>query len=137
MTIDIKDINGNIRLSIPINRGAKGRCSLGGDDYVTLPLVTDAPVAFAVGDYIDLRETFGTEMGGRLAKIYKLLSVPKPSASAGRYEYELRFDAYYMEWNNKVFRFDPEHSGQEASWSMTAPLDEHLGVFLRLSLIHI
>ena len=131
MTIDIKDINGNIRLSIPINRGAKGRCSLGGDDYVTLPLVTDAPVAFAVGDYIDLREAFGTEMGGRLAKIYKLLSVPKPTASAGRYEYELRFDAYYMEWNNKVFRFDPEHSGQEASWSMTAPLDEHLGVFLR------
>lgn len=129
--IDIRDISGGIRLSVQINRGAKGVCSLGGDDYVTLPLVTDTPIPFAVGDYIDLRDTFGAEMGGRLAKIYKLLSVPKPNASPGRYEYELRFDAYYKEWNNKIFKYSPEIHGQEASWSLTAPLDMHLGIFLR------
>lgn len=129
--IDIRDISGGIRLSVQINRGAKGVCSLGGDDYVTLPLVTDTPIPFAVGDYIDLRDTFGAEMGGRLAKIYKLLSVPKPNASPGRYEYELRFDAYYKEWNNKIFKYNPEIHGQEASWSLTAPLDMHFGIFLR------
>ena len=129
--IDIRDISGDIRLSVQINSGAKGVCSLGGDDYVTLPLVTDTPIPFAVGDYIDLRDTFGAEMGGRLAKVYKLLSVPKPNASPGRYEYELRFDAYYKEWNNKIFKYSPEIHGQEASWSLTAPLDMHLGIFLR------
>lgn len=129
--IDIRDISGDIRLSVQINSGAKGVCSLGGDDYVTLPLVTDTPIPFAVGDYIDLRDTFGAEMGGRLAKIYKLLSVPKPNASPGRYEYELRFDAYYKEWNNKIFKYNPEIHGQEASWSLTATLDMHLGIFLR------
>lgn len=129
--LDIRDISGDIRLSVQINRGAKGVCSLGGDDYVTLPLVTDTPIPFAVGDYIDLRDSFGAEMGGRLAKIYKLLSVPKPNASPGRYEYELRFDAYYKEWNNKIFKYNPEIHGQEASWSLTAPLDMHLGIFLR------
>lgn len=129
--IDIRDISGDIRLSVQINSGAKGVCSLGGDDYVTLPLVTDTPIPFAVGDYIDLRDTFGAEMGGRLAKVYKLLSVPKPNASPGRYEYELRFDAYYKEWNNKIFKYNPEIHGQEASWSLTAPLDMHLGIFLR------
>ena len=129
--IDIRDISGDIRLSVQINSGAKGVCSLGGDDYVTLPLVTDTPIPFAVGDYIDLRDTFGAEMGGRLAKVYRLLSVPKPNASPGRYEYELRFDAYYKEWNNKIFKYNPEIHGQEASWSLTAPLDMHLGIFLR------
>lgn len=129
--IDIRDISGDIRLSVQINSGAKGVCSLGGDDYVTLPLVTDTPIPFAVGDYIDLRDTFGDEMGGRLAKVYRLLSVPKPNASPGRYEYELRFDAYYKEWNNKIFKYNPEIHGQEASWSLTAPLDMHLGIFLR------
>ena len=131
IVLDIRDISGDIRLSVQINRGAKGVCSLGGDDYVTLPLVTDTPIPFAVGDHIDLRDTFGAEMGGRLAKIYKLLSVPKPNASPGRYEYELRFDAYYKEWNNKIFKYNPEIHGQEASWSLTAPLDMHLGIFLR------
>lgn len=131
IVIDIRDISGNIRLSVQINSGAKGVCSLGGDDYVTLPLVTDTPIPFAVGDYIDLRDTFGAEMGGRLAKVYRLLSVPKPNASPGRYEYELRFDAYYKEWNNKIFKYNPEIHGQEASWSLTAPLDMHLGIFLR------
>ena len=131
IVIDIRDISGNIRYSTPINSGAKGVCSLGGDDYVTLPLVTDTPIPFAVGDYIDLRDTFGAEMGGRLAKVYKLLSEPKPNASPGRYEYELRFDAYYKEWNNKIFKYNPETHGQEASWSLTAPLDMHLGIFLR------
>ena len=129
--IDIRDISGDIRLSVQINSGAKGVCTLGGDDYVTLPLVTDTPIPFAVGDYIDLRDTFGAEMGGRLAKVYKLLSVPKPNASPGRYEYELRFDAYYKEWNNKIFKYNPEIHGQEASWSLTAPLNMHLGIFLR------
>ncbi len=129
--IDIRDISGDIRLSVQINSGAKGVCTLGGDDYVTLPLVTDTPIPFAVGDYIDLRDTFGAEMGGRLAKVYRLLSVPKPNASPGRYEYELRFDAYYKEWNNKIFKYNPEIHGQEASWSLTAPLDMHLGIFLR------
>lgn len=129
--IDIRDISGDIRLSVQINSGAKGVCSLGGDDYVTLPLVTDTPIPFAVGDYIDLRDTFGAEMGGRLAKVYRLLSVPKPNASPGRYEYELRFDAYYKEWNNKILKYNPEIHGQEASWSLTAPLDMHLGIFLR------
>ena len=129
--IDIRDISGDIRLSVQINSGAKGVCTLGGDDYVTLPLVTDTPIPFAVGDYIDLRDTFGAEMGGRLAKVYRLLSVPKPNASPGRYEYELRFDAYYKEWNNKIFKYSPEIHGQEASWSLTAPLDMHLGIFLR------
>lgn len=131
IVLDIRDISGDIRLSVQINSGAKGVCTLGGDDYVTLPLVTDTPIPFAVGDYIDLRDTFGAEMGGRLAKVYRLLSVPKPNASPGRYEYELRFDAYYKEWNNKIFKYSPEIHGQEASWSLTAPLNMHLGIFLR------
>ena len=45
--------------------------------------------------------------------------------------FPLKFDAYYYEWNTKIFKFTPESHGQEAGWNLTAPLDIHLGLFLR------
>lgn len=131
MTVDILDVGGNIRYSTPVNEGARGVCSLGGDDYITLPVNSNVPIPFTPGDYVDLRGAFSEALGGRLSKVYKLLTVPKPSVSPGSYGYELRFDAYYHEWNNKLFLYLPEGHGQEASWSLTATLDVHLGIFLR------
>lgn len=120
-------------LSTPVNSGAKGYYSLMQHDYITLPFSLQSPVEFGIGSYADLREAFSDALGGKLAKIYKVcdLQTPTYNTSTGGYDYELRLEAYYWLWKNKIFKYTPEAAGQEASWSLTASLDVHLGVFLR------
>ena len=133
MNIDIKSPSGQILLSTPINTGAKGYFQLMQHDYITLPFVLSEPIDFGLGSYVDLRGVFSDALGGKLAKIYKVcdLQTPTYNTSTGGYDYELRLDAYYWLWKNKIFKYTPEAAGQEASWSLTASLDVHLGVFLR------
>lgn len=131
--IDIKDIQGNTRVSTAINEGAKGKFSLMKEDYVILPFNTPSPIDFQIGDYVDLRGVFDASMGGKLAKIYQIVDMPYPSynTSNGGYDYELHLDAYYWQWKTKIFKYTPEVGGQEASWNLTASLDVQMGVFLR------
>lgn len=129
--IEIKDILGNTRFSTPINRGAKGRFTLMKEDYITLPFSVETPIDFKPGDYVDMRGVLDDALGGKLSKVYKYLSLQKPNVAPGKYDYELRLDAYYYEWNTKIFKYTPENHGQEAGWNLTATLDAQLGVFLR------
>ena len=131
--VDIKDIFGKTRFSTPINAGAKGRFTLMKEDYIILPFCVPDPVYFKLGDYVDLSGVLDESLGGLLSKVYEIVDLQKPAfnASTGGYDYELRMDAYYWKWKNKIFKYTPEHAGHEASWSLTAPLDVQLGVFLR------
>ncbi len=131
--VDIKDISGKTRFSTPINAGAKGRFTLMKEDYIILPFSVPDPVYFKLGDYVNLSGVLDESLGGLLSKVYEIVDLQKPAfnASTGGYDYELRMDAYYWKWKNKIFKYTPEHAGHEASWSLTAPLDVQLGVFLR------
>ena len=131
--IDIKDISGKTRLSIPINKGAKGKFTLMKEDYIILPFSVAKPVQFKLGDYVDLSGILDESLGGKLAKIYEITDLQKPTynTSTGGYDYNLQMSAYYCKWKNKIFKYTPEHAGNEASWSLTAALDVQLGVFLR------
>ena len=131
--VDIKDISGKTRFSTPINVGAKGRFILMKEDYIILPFSVPNPVYFKLGDYVDLSGVLDESLGGLLSKVYEIVDLQKPAfnASTGGYDYKLRMDAYYWKWKNKIFKYTPEHAGHEASWSLTAPLDVQLGVFLR------
>ena len=131
--IDIKDISGQVRFSTPINKGAKGKFTLMKEDYIILPFSVPSPIPFKLGDYVDLAGVLDDFLGGKLAKIYEIVDLQKPTynTSTGGYDYELRLDAYYWKWKNKIFKYTPEQAGSEASWSLTAALDVQLGVFLR------
>lgn len=120
--IDIKDINGNIRFSTPINKGSKRKFMLMREDYITLKFSLDTPLNFKLGDNVDC--TFG---------LFELMELYKPSynGETGGYDYELRLDAYYWKWRNKIFKFTPELGGQEASWNLTASLTTQMDIFLR------
>lgn len=131
--IEIKDVSGKTRLSIPINKGAKGKFTLMKEDYIILPFSVAKPVQFKLGDYVDLSGVLDESLGGKLAKIYEITDLQKPTynTSTGGYDYNLQMNAYYWKWKNKIFKYTPEHAGNEASWSLTAALDVQLGVFLR------
>lgn len=131
--IEIKDISGKTRFSTPINKGAKGKFTLMKEDYIVLPFSVPEPIYFKLGDYVDLSGVLDDSLGGLLSKAYEVTDLQKPSfnASTAGYDYELKLDAYYWKWKNKIFKYTPEHAGYEASWSLTAALDVQLGVFLR------
>lgn len=131
--IDIKDISGKTRFSTSINKGAKGKFTLMKEDYIILPFSVPSPIPFKLGDYADLSDIMDESLGGKLAKIYEITDVQKPTynSSTGAYDYELQMNAYYWKWKNKIFKYTPEQAGSEASWSLTATLDIQLGVFLR------
>lgn len=131
--IEIKDISGKTRFSTSINKGAKGKFTLMKEDYIILPFSVPTPIPFKLGDYVDLSGVLDESLGGKLAKIYEITDLQKPTynTSTGGYDYELQMNAYYWKWKNKIFKYTPEHAGSEASWSLTASLDVQLGVFLR------
>lgn len=131
--IDIKSAGGTTLLSTSINEGAKGYYSLMQHDYIVLPFKLRKPIDFKIGSYVDLRGVFDDALGGKLAKMYYVTELQNPSynTSTGAYEYQLRLNAYYWLWNNFIFKYTPESTAGEASWSLTAPLDVQLGVFLR------
>lgn len=120
--IEIKNIQGSVIYSTDINRGAKRKFTLMKEDYVTLPFSLEEPKSFPIGSYAEID---GTR--------FEIVELQKPTLnnSTGGYDYQLRLDAYYWKWKNKIFKFTPEVGGQEASWSLTASLDVHLGIFLR------
>lgn len=121
--VDIKDISGTLLLSASIGEGSKRKFLLMKEDYITLKFSLEEPVHFKLGDYVD-DSRFG---------LFEVCDLQKPAynTSTGGYDYDLRLDAYYWKWKNKIFKYTPEAAGREASWNLTAPLDVHAGVVLR------
>lgn len=122
-TIDIKDTQGNVRFSTPINTGGKRVVELMKEDYIVLKFSLTTPILFPLGDYVDDPD-FG---------LFEVTDVQKPdyNTGTGGYDYNLKLEASYYKWKNKIFKYTPEYGGQEAAWNLTAPIGTHLDVFLR------
>ena len=120
--IDIKDISGAILLTTLINEGCKRKFTLMKEDYITLKFSLDNPIYFKLGSYMEC--DFG---------LFEVCDLQKPAfnTNTAGYDYELRLDAYYWKWKNKIFKYTPETAGQEAPWNLTAPLDVQAGIVLR------
>lgn len=120
--IEIKDNNEVLVLSIPIGVGSKRKFELMKDDYITLKFSLLYPVRFKLGCHTECE--FGR---------FEIIEEQKPSFnnSTGGYDYELKMEASYMKWKNKVFKYTPETGGNEAAWDLTAQLSYHLDIFLR------
>lgn len=120
--IDIKDISGAILLTTLINEGCKRKFTLMKEDYIMLKFSLENPIYFKLGSYVECN--FG---------LFEVCDLQKPAfnTNTAGYDYELRLDAYYWKWKNKIFKYTPETTGQEASWNLTAPLDVQVGIVLR------
>ena len=92
------------------------------EDYIMLKFSLENPIYFKLGSYVECN--FG---------LFEVCDLQKPAfnTNTAGYDYELRLDAYYWKWKNKIFKYTPETAGQEASWNLTAPLDVQVGIVLR------
>ena len=92
------------------------------EDYIMLKFSLENPIYFKLGSNVECN--FG---------LFEVCDLQKPAfnTNTAGYDYELRLDAYYWKWKNKIFKYTPETTGQEASWNLTAPLDVQAGIVLR------
>lgn len=117
--ISIKDITGKIRFSFVENTGSVYRKTLMKEDYILLHFSVYQPILFEKGDYCE------TEFGR--FEIVDLV-FPKYNTSTGGYDYELRLDAEYYKWKNKILFYDRQGGNREASWNLTRTPDSHLSI---------
>jgi len=123
MKIEIRNSAGTPCYRDVVRRGSKRKFTLMKEDFILLKFSLKSPVFFKLGDW-----TEDTRFGRfELCDLYK----PKYNRKTGSYDYELQLDAYYWKWKNKIFKYTPETTGQEASWNLTAPLDVKAGIVLR------
>ena len=120
-TITIYNPDGTAILTTAMPKGSTLKRELMKEDYIMLKLSLASPLAFPLGSYCD------TDFGR-----YTVTEVTAPAAneSTGGYDYELRLDADYYKWKNKLFKYRPKTGGQEASWSLTAQISVFMQAFL-------
>ena len=117
--------------TVPITPASRRVWKLMDEDSITLSFNLAVSVDFQVGDYID-DEVFGH---------FTISEDPLPAdyePTTGAYKYELRFDADWVCWKNKVFMLtygtgtqaDP-YVRKDTTWDLTDTLDNHLSVVLQ------
>lgn len=108
-------------ITVPIAKESRRVFRLMSDDYIELRFNLASPVEFMIGDWID------DELFGRFVITEK--QSPALNESTGAYSYSLRFDAYYMAWENRLFMLTTTASGRrvrkETSWILTDTLAAH------------
>lgn len=120
--VTIYDAYGKPRFSTPINKDSKRVYKLMGDDYITLKLSVSEPIGFVPGDYCDIYDS-----ADRFSR-YELASpcYPEVNKSTGAYDYELRLEAQYCKWRNKILRYSPRSGATECSFSLSSTPEVHL-----------
>lgn len=115
--IDIWKASGGRRMTAAVGKGSKRRSMLMGDDYVELRFSAAEATLFRLGDYVDIENV------GR----YELTEPMRPerNGSTGGYDYELRFDASYKKFGNKLYKYLPHTGSQESHWAYTDTIEGH------------
>lgn len=121
-TIDIISVGGTTN-TVVIGQGSVRHYELMSSDYVRLVFSTDKKINIRIGDHIATKE-WGTFYITKLQR-------PTYNKSTGGFDYDLQFDAPYYLWNNRLYKYDPKNNRNEASWSLTDNLKNHMAVFLR------
>lgn len=125
-TIAIKYYSNNVlrtRCTIPVCSGSIVHREIMGEHYVRINFSSASPVYFEIGDFCDVT-------GFGRFEIVDLVS-PTYNATSGAYDYQLRLDAQYMKFKNKMFKYRPELSASELSFSLTSSISVHANVVKR------
>lgn len=105
----------------PINNGCRRKVQLMSEDSITVKFSDKTKMRFPVGS--------------RIGDFYITKEQPeKHNATTGGYDYELKFDAYYWLWANKLLFYampGVTNAPKETSFKLTATIDVHASIILR------
>ena len=110
---------------VPITASSRRTRRLMEEDSITLSFTLAEPVELRVGDYII------DELFGKFRIREKVM--PQYQKSTGGYDYTVRFDSFYWQWEKYIFMLTalPKNQSEsaryrkETSWMLTAALDQH------------
>lgn len=123
MTNPLKIYSGSNALlyTTPVNIGCRRRVQLMNEDSITVKFSDKTkmkfPVGTRIGDFYITKE-----------------QQEKYNAATGGYDYELKFDAYYWLWANRLLFYvmpGVTNAPKETSFKLTATIDVHAAVILR------
>lgn len=127
--------NGEIRADVPICKGSKVAATLMQEDYVMIKFSSAELIEFALGDYIKSVDFMDANVVTCDNIHYKYIitesQTPSYNKSTGGYDYELRFNAYYHEWNKYILMLPTvSNVRREASFSVTYAIEDHINLVL-------
>lgn len=124
MTLPIYSPKGELIYEMPnIFVGCIERKELMKEDYVELHFNLAEPVFFPIGSYCKWHD-----------KVYQVTEIQSPTydSNTGGYQYELKLEAYYFAWKNRMYKYKSEYNNTlEASFNLTANLEEQVKTLVR------
>lgn len=124
MTLPIYSPKGKLLYEMPnIFVGCKERKELMKEDYVELHFNLAEPVFFPIGSYCTWHD-----------KVYQVTEIQSPTydSNTGGYQYELKLEAYYFAWKNRMYKYKSEYNNTlEASFNLTANLEKQVRPLVR------
>lgn len=105
----------------PINTGCRRRVQLMTEDSITVKFSDKNRMTFPVGSHIGNFFITESQQG-------------KYNAATDGYDYELKFNAYYWLWANRLLYYvmpGVENAPKETSFKLTATIDVHAAMILR------
>lgn len=124
MTLPIYSPKGKLLYEMPnIFVGCKERKELMKEDYVELHFNLAEPVFFPIGSYCTWHD-----------KVYQVTEIQSPTydSNTGGYKYELKLEAYYFTWKNRMYKYKSKYNNTlEASFNLTADLTQQVDTLVR------
>lgn len=122
VTYEIYSVDGTPKVEVVAEENSIRHAELMKEDYVKLSFTLHNEVFLGMGDYID------TDWGR-----FEITQLQKPSYDTDTkgYKYDIQFNAPYFKWTNKLYKFEPKINRNEATWSLTDTLANHLAVLKR------
>lgn len=124
MTLPIYSPKGELLYEMPnIFVGCIERKELMKEDYVELHFNLAEPVFFPIGSYCTWHD-----------KVYQVTEIQSPTydSNTGGYKYELKLEAYYFAWKNRMYKYKSKYNNTlEASFNLTADLTQQVDTLVR------
>ena len=126
--INLYDSSGTLKLNIRENRSCKRVFKLMEEDYISLKFVKATSVFIEIGDYVEILECGVTKKFVAIEKF-----TPTRNITNRGYDYDIKLEADYMVWKNKVMKYRPTSNNAESSFSVTDSITAH-GALLKANI---
>ena len=133
----------NILLSVGVNQGSIRRYNLMKEDFIRLKFSLTENKPLLIGDYVDLTDYINScdnenfrikdENTDQTTKKFVVDRnyYPTFNKNTGGWDYDVQINAYYHQWKNKIFMYNPSKGSAESSFSLTDTIFTHAALLVK------
>ena len=125
-TIAIHRPDGSVLCDAILTEGSVAHFQLMESFTIRLSFVEAEPIALTRGCYIN-HPIFGKFILGSDDK-----HKPRYDKSSNGYQYNITFDAFYYDWNRKLYVHNPKKGAHQSTWTLTGDIAAHMSMFVKI-----